>query len=95
MFARIPTAALVAGLVAAPLVTGLSAAQAAPAPSAATAIAAAHYDDQGQDRDHDGDQGDAWFIHHCKQRHEWWLSRCQRDRGDMWHRGDPPSTGSW
>ncbi|MFE2959563.1 hypothetical protein [Nocardia tengchongensis] len=91
MFARIPAAALVAGLVAAPLVTGLTAAQAAPAPSAATAIAAAHYDDQGQD----GDQGDAWFIHHCKQRHEWWLSRCQRDRGDMWHRGDPPSTGSW
>ncbi|WP_433591092.1 hypothetical protein [Nocardia sp. CA-145437] len=91
MFARTPAAALAAVLVTAPLVTGLAAAQAAPA----AGPAATRYEDQSPDRDRGGDQGDAWFIHHCKQQHEWWLPRCMRDRNDMWHRGDPPSTGSW
>ncbi|MGW4243844.1 hypothetical protein [Nocardia sp. NPDC004722] len=39
------------------------------------------------------DTGDWWFIHHCRELHEWWQARCQRDGGDMWHRGDPPSLG--
>ncbi|MGW3545249.1 hypothetical protein [Nocardia niigatensis] len=39
------------------------------------------------------DQGDWWFVHHCAQLHEWWQPRCQRDGGDMWHRGGP--NGGW
>ncbi|MVU82234.1 hypothetical protein GPX89_33985 [Nocardia sp. ET3-3] len=42
-----------------------------------------------------GGQGDFWFDHHCRQLHEWWQPRCRRDGGDMWHRGEPPSIGSW
>ncbi|WP_433666876.1 hypothetical protein ACQP06_24980 [Nocardia sp. CA-136227] len=95
MFGRTPAAALAAVLVTAPLVTGLAAAQAAPATTAVASPVAARHNDQGSDRDGGGDQGDAWFIHHCKQLHEWWQPRCMRDRNDMWHRGDPPSTGSW
>lgn len=95
MFGRTPAAALAAVLVTAPLMTGLTAAQAAPATGPVAGPVAARHVDQGSDRDRGGDQGDAWFIHHCKQQHEWWLPRCMRDRNDMWHRGDRPSTGSW
>ncbi|MFE3194382.1 hypothetical protein ACFXHA_35635 [Nocardia sp. NPDC059240] len=47
----------------------------------------------GQGQRQPQDEGDWWFNHHCRELHEWWQARCQRDGGDMWHRGDPPSLG--
>ncbi|WP_405498198.1 hypothetical protein [Nocardia sp. NBC_00511] len=61
---------LITALITAPILTaGLADAQPAPAPAAV--VTPAH--------------ADWWFDHHCRQMHEWWHPRCQRDTGDMWH----------
>ncbi|APA97325.1 hypothetical protein NS506_03272 [Nocardia seriolae] len=95
---------MVVALLTVPLATGLVTAQAAPPASGAAGVTASRGSDGDQDRNGSGDQGggsgssaqgDWWFLHHCRQQHEWWQSRCGRDGGDMWHRGAPPPLGSW